>query len=101
MKEILQSGILNFKGMNIINQKIKTMQIEIQSLQNMANSIGIDGLVIQEQFIQDKRKTTKKYILADAAKKCYGPVLDYNKMNHFLLGVKEARIIFGNNSPIN
>lgn len=55
---------------------------EIQALQNAANLIG---LTIYEKFTQDKRKTVKLYF-AQLEKQTISPVLDYDNMNHFLLG---------------
>jgi isocitrate dehydrogenase len=56
---------------------------EIQALQNCADYVG--G-VINENFEQDKRKKIKKYYLT-----IHGitesPVLDYENMQHFLLGM--------------
>jgi hypothetical protein len=55
---------------------------EIQALQNAANLIG---LTIYEKFNQDKRIKVKLYF-AQLEKQTVSPVLDYDNMNHFLLG---------------
>jgi hypothetical protein len=55
---------------------------ELNALQNAANKIG---LVIQEYFFEDKRKTSKKYF-ARKDNTSVSPVLDYKNMNYFLLG---------------
>ncbi len=55
---------------------------EIQALQNAANSVN---LIIIEHYTQDKRKTGKKYF-AQRGSQTISPVLDYENMNHFLLG---------------
>ncbi len=55
---------------------------EIQALQNAANLIG---LTIYEKFNQDKRIKVKLYF-AQLEKQTISPALDYDNMNHFLLG---------------
>lgn len=55
---------------------------EIQALQNAADSIG---LTIHEKATDDKRKTVKHYFAQDESE-TVSPVLDYDQMNHFLLG---------------
>jgi hypothetical protein len=58
------------------------MNTEKQSLQNAADQIG---LTIHERPTQDRRKTVKMYY-AVIDNLSVSPVLDYDKMNHFLLG---------------
>lgn len=58
------------------------MQTEIQSLQNSANNLGI---VIHEKQYEDKRQKIKMYF-ATINGTTTSPVLDYENMNHFLLG---------------
>lgn len=58
------------------------MQTEIESLQNAANDLGI---VIHQKQYEDKRQKIKKYF-AQMGVKTVSPVLDYENMNHFLLG---------------
>ena len=55
---------------------------EINALQNAANGIGI---VIHEKIEQDKRKTIIRFFAAYNGVSV-SPVLDYEQMNHFLLG---------------
>lgn len=55
---------------------------EINALQNAANEIN---LVIVEKYEQDKRKSVKKYF-ANLGAKTVSPILNYEQMNHFLLG---------------
>jgi hypothetical protein len=57
-------------------------QTEIQSLQNAANNLGI---VIHQKQYEDKRQKIKKYF-AQIGVATVSPVLDYENMNHFLLG---------------
>jgi len=65
---------------------------EIQALQNAANLIG---LTIYEKFTQDKRKTVKLYF-AQLEKQTISPVLNYDNMNHFLLGFINCAKLYKN-----
>jgi len=56
---------------------------EIQSLQNLANNIG---LIVKEYFFDDKRKTNKKYFAVNSKGISVSPVLSYEYLNMFLLG---------------
>lgn len=59
---------------------------ERQALQNAANDLKLTVfLKIQE----DKRKTINKFF-ATSGKETVSPVLDYEQMNHFLLGWRNA-----------
>lgn len=60
---------------------------EQQALQNAANDLNIE---IKEHFAGDKRKTIKKYfaVIFGAS---VSPILDYEQMNHFLLGYRKAK----------
>lgn len=55
---------------------------EIEALQNAANKVRLD---IYEKWNQDKRKTVKQYF-AQRRSETVSPTLDYEQMNHFLLG---------------
>lgn len=55
---------------------------ELQSLQNAANNVN---LTIIERFQEDRRKKTKLYF-ANNGRETVSPNLDYENMNHFLLG---------------
>lgn len=58
------------------------MNTEIQALQNAATELG---LTIHEKFMEDKRKSVKKYFAQNGIE-TVSPVLDYEQLNHFLLG---------------
>lgn len=55
---------------------------ELEALQNAANTAG---LTIHERYQPDKRKKTKMYF-ANKGDETVSPVLDYEQLNHFLLG---------------
>lgn len=60
---------------------------EIQALQNMAEGMNI---TVHEKHTQDKRKTVKMYF-ANIGQETISPVLDYETLNHFLLGFRKAK----------
>lgn len=62
---------------------MKTTITELQALQNAAGRIG---LTIHEYFEQDKRKSVQKYFATTKEGNKISPVLDYEQLNHFLLG---------------
>lgn len=61
---------------------------ELEALQNAANSLEID---IKEKQEQDKRKTVNRFF-AMFKGKSVSPVLDYEQMNHFLLGWRNSNL---------
>lgn len=62
------------------------MQTESQSLQNALLSLNIEGLELHEKWNDDKRKTVKRYFITLNGR-CISPVLDFNKLNHFIFGL--------------
>ena len=58
---------------------------ELTALQNFADKFG---LIVKLWFDEDKRKKSM-YVLTDNDK-FISPKLNYDKMNHFLLGVNSA-----------
>ena len=59
---------------------------EIEALKNAANDLE---LFVHEKHTTDKRKTVKMYFLTQNGA-TISPTLDYNQMNHFLLGFRKA-----------
>jgi len=59
------------------------------ALNNAVLNSNIEGLQLHEKHQEDKRKTVKTYFLT-----FYGtsisPCLDYENMNHFILGVTKG-----------
>lgn len=72
-------------------------QTEIESLQNAVDEIG---LTIHEKFQDDKRKSVKKYF-AQRGNETVSPVLDYEQLNHFLLGWIKCLKITPPATPVN
>lgn len=60
---------------------------ELQALQNAANKMN---LTICEWHNEDNRKTIKKYF-AKINGKTISPILDYETLNHFILGYSKAQ----------
>ena len=58
------------------------MTTELEALQNAAS---VCGLQIHEKTQDDKRRTVRRYF-AQQGHGTVSPVLDYEQMNHFLLG---------------
>lgn len=55
---------------------------ELEALQNAAAELG---LTIHQKYPNDKRQTLKRYF-AQRDQETVSPVLDYEQLNHFLLG---------------
>jgi hypothetical protein len=60
------------------------------ALHNAANSVGLIGLKVHEKFNEDKRRSIKKYFLTHCGM-TISPVLNYDNMNHFILGFSKAK----------
>lgn len=69
------------------------MKTELEALQNFVTNIETPELSIHEYLFNDKRRTTKKYFL-QLGKATISPTLDYENMNHFLLGFNRAKELF-------
>lgn len=65
---------------------------ELQALQNAVISTDFPGLNVFEKPFEDGRKTIKKYFL-NINNQTISPVLDYENMNHFILGFSKAKSI--------
>ena len=64
--------------MNAIQQR--------EALENALNSFGLTNLTVYPKISEDKRVKTPKFFLQQGAE-TISPVLDYNEMNHFILGM--------------
>ena len=78
-----------FKYQNSIKMK------EIEALQNAANNTGAAGLEVKQKIHTDKRYKTRAYFLTLNGT-CISPVLDYDRLNHFILGFSRAKSIYNN-----
>ena len=71
-------------------------QQQRQALQNALNSFGLKNVILHEKQYSDKRKKVSKFFLQDGAE-TISPVLDYNEMNHFILGMGTMQKLTNNN----
>ena len=62
------------------------MITELEALQNAADDLN---LTVYEKITNDKRRTVKTYF-ANNGDETVSPVLDYEQLNHFLLGWRKC-----------
>ena len=80
------------KGIN--NKKINIMNAQQQreALENALNSFGLTNLTLYPKISVDKREKTPKFFLNH----CFNtisPVLDYENMNSFIMGMGASKRI--------
>lgn len=68
---------------------------KLEALTNAVKSTDLSGLKVYEKYSEDKRKTVKKYFLS-INDTTISPVLNYDNMNHFILGFSRAKKILTN-----
>jgi len=68
---------------------------KLEALTNATNSVNLEGLKLYEKYNQDKRKTVARYYLS-LHNTTISPVLNYDNMNHFILGFSKAKKILTN-----
>ena len=59
---------------------------ELEALNNSISYFGLKNIILHEKQYSDKRKKVSKFFLQYGAK-MISPLLDYNEMNHFILGM--------------
>ena len=59
---------------------------QLEALNNSLIYFGLKNIILHEKQYSDKRKKVRKFFLQDRAK-TISPALDYNEMNHFILGM--------------
>ena len=59
---------------------------QLEALNNALSYFGFKNINLYEKQYSDKRKKVSKFFLQDGAK-TISPVLDYNEMNYFILGM--------------
>ena len=67
-------------------------QQQREALENMLNSFGLTNLTIYHKISEDKRLKTPKFFLNNGFK-TISPVLDFEKMNCFILGIGASKKI--------
>ena len=61
-------------------------QQQMEALQNALNSFGLTNLTLYPKIPEDKRLKTPKFFLNNGFK-TISPVLDFEKMNCFIMGM--------------
>ena len=61
-------------------------QQQREALENALNSFGLTGISVYPKLSQDKREKTPKFFLNNGFK-TISPVLDYENMNCFIMGM--------------
>ena len=59
---------------------------QLEALNNALQYLGLKNINLHEKQYNDKRKKVSKFFL-QCGVKTISPVLDYNEMNHFILGM--------------
>ena len=60
---------------------------QLDALNNSISYFGFKNINLHEKQYSDKRKKVSKFFLQDGAK-TISPVLNYNEMNNFILGMR-------------
>ena len=59
---------------------------QLEALNNALNYFGFKNINLHEKQYSDKRKKVSKFFLQQGSE-TISPVLDYNEMNYFILGM--------------
>ena len=70
----------------MIKYKIMNAQQQMEALQNALNSFGLTNLTLYPKISEDKRLKTPKFFLNNGFQ-TISPVLSYENMNSFILGM--------------
>lgn len=69
---------------------------QLDALNNALSYFGLKNINLHEKQYSDKRKRVSKFFLQQGAK-TISPVLNYNEMNHFILGMMAMQELTNNN----
>ena len=69
---------------------------QLEALNNALQYFGLKNVILHEKQYSDKRKKVSKFFLQQGAK-TISPVLDYNEMNYFILGMGAMQRLTNNN----
>lgn len=69
---------------------------QLEALNNALNYFGFKNINLHEKQYSDKRKKVRKFFLQQGAE-TISPVLDYNEMNCFILGMSIMQNLTNNN----
>ena len=59
---------------------------QLEALNNAVSYFGLKNVILHEKQYSDNRKKVSKFFLQQGENRI-SPVLDYNEMNHFILGM--------------
>ena len=59
---------------------------QLNALNNGLSYFGLKNVILHEKQYSDKRKKVSKFFLQQGSE-TISPVLDFNEMNHFILGM--------------
>ena len=68
---------------------------QLDALNNSLSYFGLKNINLYEKQYSDKRKRVSKFFLQQGAK-TISPVLNYNEMNCFILGMNEMQNLTNN-----
>ena len=66
-----------------------------EALNNALNYFGLKNIILHEKQYSDKRKKVSKFFLQQGVK-TISPVLNYNEMNCFILGMGAVKELTNN-----
>ena len=69
---------------------------QLEALNNALNYFGFKNINLHEKQYSDKRKKVSKFFLQQGVK-TISPVLTYNEMNCFILGMSTMQNLTNNN----
>ena len=69
---------------------------QLEALNNALNYFGFKNINLHEKQYSDKRKKVSKFFLQQGVK-TISPVLTYNEMNCFILGMAAIKELTNNN----
>ena len=69
---------------------------QLDALNNSLSYFGSKNINLYEKQYSDKRKKVSKFFLQQGAK-TISPVLTYNEMNNFILGMRTMQNLTNNN----
>ena len=69
---------------------------QLEALNNALNYFGFKNINLHEKQYSDKRKRVRKFFLQQGEKRI-SPLLTYNEMNCFILGMAAIKELTNNN----
>ena len=68
---------------------------QLEALNNALQYLGLKNINLHEKQYNDKRKKVSKFFLQQG-EKSISPLLTYNEMNHFILGMIKMQNLTNN-----